>query len=186
MRRLIVVCLAVVAVAGCGSDSSAAKHGYVGTLQGPDAFVAIVAADDEAVVYVCNGDEGIGEWFEGRIDDSADFILTNVAGASVQAMYVDETWQGDVTFADGSTHAFTTVVAEDGAGIHNVDDDDAAAEGVWAAWIIDNEGNERGAVSSRGSLVTATSKFAGSSFRFGGFTFTVSYQGTDGADVSTR
>lgn len=128
----VLIVVGVVCLAGCSGDSDAGADdaedaGFVGTVEGTDAFVGLVVATDtaagadEALVYVCDGEEGIREWFKSAVDDPRSFTLINDGGGTVTAELADGTWSGHVTFADGSTHGFTTVRAggdgHGGAGI---------------------------------------------------------------------
>lgn len=65
-------------------------------------------------------------------------------------------------------HGFETVAATGEAGLYEVDDELAATDGVWAAWIVDNEGNERGAF-LRGGVFQPTPRLSSASFRLSRF-----------------
>jgi hypothetical protein len=190
---LAIALLLPLALAACSSsgsstgasseDDDAEYPGYVGTVEGTNAFVGIIATDNEAgdneaVVYVCDGDDEIREWFSGAIDDPASITMVNEGGGSVDAVWSDNdggSWSGEVTLNDGSTHAFTTELAEGnegGPGIYEVYGDEPEAEEVWAVWVIDNDGNERGAALRRGKSLSPTPTFQRGSVSFGGSTFT--------------
>jgi len=59
------------------------ENGFVGNVDGTDAFISILAGESKAVVYVCNGDEQLSEWFKGNIGDPENISLTNGDGAQV-------------------------------------------------------------------------------------------------------
>ena len=80
------------------------ENGFVGTVNGTNAFISLLVAEDEAIVYVCNGDEEISEWFRGEIVDPADISLTNSKGAKVTAKFKGKSLEGGVTLASDSTH----------------------------------------------------------------------------------
>ena len=65
------------------TDADAAE--LIGEVEGGDAFVAIVAAEDgEVTAYVCDGEEGematTGEWFTGELDGT-ELLLEADSGA---------------------------------------------------------------------------------------------------------
>ncbi len=43
------------------------ENGFVGTVEGTNAFVSILLGEEEGIAYVCDGDEDISEWFSGPI-----------------------------------------------------------------------------------------------------------------------
>jgi len=162
-------------LAGCGggSDTGGETLGFVGAVDGTNAFVSVVVADggtagDEAIVYVCDGEAEIREWFRGPIDDPTHFNLSNDAGAGVNVTLGDGGYSGEFTQTSGPAHAFTTVQASGDAGLYEVDDPTAAEDGVWAAWIVDNDGNERGAFLRRGKF-RPTPRLRSTSFRLSRF-----------------
>jgi hypothetical protein len=182
LRRTITAVLALLlALAACGDgaadDIEFRGESFIGTVDGTDAFIAIgihdgEAGDDEVVVYVCNGDEEIAAWFTDTADDPTSFTLTSNTGEVVTGELVDGVFSGDFTRTDGSVHSYTaTAMTGDDAGVYRTGAD-AAAEGIVAIWVIDNGGDERGAVLVNGSFRTATS--FSRTFTFGGFTFAVS------------
>lgn len=121
------------------------ENGFVGTVDGTNAFIAILVANEEAVVYVCNGDEGINEWFEGGITDPENISLQNSTGATVAGNFAASQFTGTVVLTDGSSHLFTAGAnAGSNAGISQVYGDLAKQEGVYAGWIVDAENKERG------------------------------------------
>ncbi len=119
--------------------------GSVGRVDGTDAFVSVIVThtDTEA----------------------------NDAGAVVTVELVDGVFRGDFTDAAGSVHGFDTVEAAGDAGLYEVDDEDAAAEGAWAAWVVDNDGNERGAFLRSGTF-QATPRLSSTNFRLSRFSVT--------------
>ena len=123
------------------------ENGFAGPVNGTDAFIALLVAGDEAIVYVCNGDEEISEWFRGTISDPAEINLTNSAGAEISALFAGTSFKGDVTLSNDSGFSFiaTPNGAED-AGIFRVMGDQAAQDEVEAGWILNSEGDDRGAL----------------------------------------
>jgi hypothetical protein len=185
-RLRILACIGVgvtLLLAGCGdSDDSAATGtdeeslGFVGTVEGTDAFVSVMVADsdtetDEAIVYICDGEAELREWFRGPVDDPTTFQLTNDTDASVTVEFIDGTFRGEFTDATGQAHTFDTVEATSEAGLYEVDDSEATADDVWAAWIVDNDGNERGAFLRSGAF-QATPRLSFTTFRLSRFSTT--------------
>ena len=167
-------------LAGCSSDdddntaqTDDESLGFVGTVEGTNAFVSIMVADsdtetDEAIVYICDGDTELREWFRGPVDDPTNFALTNDTGATVTVTTVDGAFTGEFTDATGSTHAFETEEATGDAGLYEIDDPDAAADGIWAAWVVDNNGNQRGAFLRSGTF-QPTPRLSSTTFRLSRF-----------------
>lgn len=175
-KLLTVAVLGALLAVGCGSSDDDATSGtgeeslgFVGTVDDTDAFVSVLVADsdtesDEAIVYVCDGEAELREFFRGPVDDPTSFALANDAGASVTVELVDGVFTGQFTHAAGSVHDFETEKATGQAGLYEVNDEEAAADGVWAAWVVDNAGNERGALLRAGVFQT-TPKLSSTSFR---------------------
>ena len=180
----------VLLAAGCGDshedadDDDDAPLGFVGTVEGTDAFVSVIVADsateaDEAVVYICDGDAELREWFRGPVDDPTNFELSNDAGASVTAELADESFSGQFTTATGSVHGFDAVKATGEAGLYEVDDEQATAADISAAWVVDNDGNERGAWWQRVSFIP-TQPLSTTTFRLSRFSVTNGILGMNG------
>jgi hypothetical protein len=157
------VLLALFAVAGCSTNSAdstspQSENGFVGSVDGTDAFVSLVVGEDKAAAYVCNGDEQIAEYFWGSVDDSSSFTLESTEGATITAGFEDGTFSGQVTLPDGSTYKFETTEASQEAGIYLVAGENAVTAGVAGGWVVDGDNNERGAL-RRGSRFQRTPKF---------------------------
>jgi hypothetical protein len=121
------------------------KNGFVGTVDGTNAFIALLIANEEAIVYVCNGEEEISEWFSGNITDPEDISLTNSNGAQVVGKFIGGSFTGSVLFSDASTHSFTaTPNTGTETGIFRVYGDLATQEGIVAGWILNAMSQERG------------------------------------------
>lgn len=133
----------------------AAATGFVGELEGTDAYVAVVAGQETVEVYACDGESGIAERFTGEVDDPTEFTLTNDAGGEATVEFADGAFAGDITLADGSTHAFATEAAEGDAGLYHPVD---PPEDVRAGWVVLNDGSQRGSfggVASGGGYIAA-------------------------------
>ena len=121
-------------------------HGFVGTLDGSEAFIAIVTGLEVADVLVVHGDDEIYERFEGDLPQGYALDLKNEAGARLNAEYLDGTYRGDVTLGNGNLYSFSASVIEgDVAGMFLVLREDCAQKDVEAGWIIDSSGTQRGA-----------------------------------------
>jgi hypothetical protein len=123
------------------------ENGFVGTVNGTNAFIALLIAGDEAIVYVCNGDEDISEFFRGAINDPTDISLTNSDGAQISGQFFGANFAGNVAFSDGSVHSFTSGPNTGSeTGIYRVYGDRAAQDSLEAGWILNSERDERGAL----------------------------------------
>jgi len=179
------------------------ENGFVGTVNGTDAFIAVLISGEEAVVYVCNGDEEIQEWFKGEISDPADFRLTNDLGATVQAQFADNSITGEVTLSNGNTYSFAaTPNVGENTGIYRVFGEEAAQDGINAGWIVNSAGEERGALrigvvfrkappikdindgTSNTVVINARTFPVRHTIIAPNNVITTNYQGTDGADVA--
>ncbi len=182
LGAVLVLSLACVVLAACGSDSSGdnaqpedladAERGFVGTVEGTNAFVALLASDGEAVFYVCDGTEDIAEWFAGPVEET-EIDLSNDAGARVEATASDGGYAGTVTLADGGRHRFQAVPAQPGAGLLRITGPEAEADGVVAGWIVTNDGEQRGSLRVRG-VTRAAPAAPGESVTLSGTKYSVS------------
>ena len=121
-------------------------NGFVGTVDGTNAFIALLVGQNECIVYVCNGDEEISEWFKGTVHDPNEISLENDQGAHISARFGWYSYLGEVTLSNDSTHSFlATPNRGEYAGIFRVMGAQATQEGVEAGWISNYEGEQRGA-----------------------------------------
>jgi hypothetical protein len=162
---------------GSGSGTPTTSGGrFVGTVDGTDAFIAIVASADHAVAYVCDGTEArvsVATWFDGpasagALDLTADGLhLTAKIGASAS---------GSVTLPDGA-HAFTATVASGSAGLYR---DDTTDGDLIGGWILLADGRSRGAVRLRTetTLTTVSSPIVSTNGTISSSTVSVSLTGT--------
>ncbi|MCA1760505.1 MAG: hypothetical protein LC658_12120, partial [Bacteroidales bacterium] len=79
------------------------ENGFVGKVDGTNLFIGLLIAENEAIVYVCNGDELISEWFMESIDHPTDIQLTNSEGAKVSAKYEGREFSGQVNLRNSTT-----------------------------------------------------------------------------------
>jgi len=121
------------------------ENGFVGTVDGTDAFISLLVADKEALVYVCNGEEEIYEWFRGNITDPENISLKNGYGSQVVGKFVGQSFTGNVILTNGNSHSFTAIPNSGSkTGIFQVYGDLAAQEGIVAGWILNAKSEERG------------------------------------------
>jgi hypothetical protein len=136
---------------GTGFD---AAEGFVGELEGTNAFVAVVADEDSVEVYACDGDAGIATQLTGEVDDPTEFALSNDNGEAAEVAFADGAYSGSITFADGSTHEFTTEAAEGDAGLYHATS--TLPESIErAGWIVRNDGEQRGSYEIKNVQVTS-------------------------------
>ena len=120
------------------------ENGFVGTVDGTDAFIALLIADNEAIVYVCNGEEEISEWFNGNISNPRNISLTNSSGAKVDGKFSGSTFTGTVILSNSNNYSFSASPNTGSlTGIFRVYGELAEQEGIDAGWIL-NSTDERG------------------------------------------
>lgn len=123
------------------------ENGFVGEVEGTNAFVSILLGTEVGIAYVCNGDENISEWFNGPVSDLKELYFTNSAGAKITASFIDNSFQGEITFKDGIHYPFTAAVNSGiYGGIYRVIDEKAENAEIKAGWIVRSEENQRGAI----------------------------------------
>ncbi|MDH5671476.1 MAG: DUF4150 domain-containing protein [Myxococcales bacterium] len=174
MQRLLcsLVLLASACAARGGRAGAAPEAGFVGQVAGSEAFIAIVTGETEAAAYVCNGEEQIFEWFEGALDAPGAIQLSNAAGGELSATRLGDGFEGEVTLSAGTRHSFTSEVADSAAGLFRVLGAEAEADGIKAGWIVDNDGDERGALLRSGSFEPAPA-LPSEGLRLNGVTYSV-------------
>lgn len=168
IRSLIIIFISILIIS-CSEDSTTepeanifeiqGENGFVGTVEGTNAFIALLIAKEEAIVYVCNGDEEISEWFKGNISDPENINLTNEDGAQVSGKFEGSSFTGNVVLRNSITHSFTASPnTGTETGVYRVYGDEAAQEGINAGWILNSSGNERGTFKLN-SVFQTTPKF---------------------------
>ena len=134
------------------------ESGFVGTVDGTNAFIALLIAEDEAIVYVCNGEEEISEWFRGAVADPSNISLTNSAGAKITGQFSGSSFSGNVTLRNSISHTFNADPnTGTETGVFRVHGDLAAQDEIEAGWILNSSGDERGSLKLN-SLFQATPK----------------------------
>ena len=123
------------------------ENGFVGEVEGTNAFVSILLGTEAGIAYVCNGEENISEWFKGPVSDLKEIYFTNSAGAKITASLIDNSFQGEITFKDGTPYPFTAAVNSGiYGGIYRVIDEKAEKAEIKAGWIVRSEEDQRGAI----------------------------------------
>ena len=152
--------IATIFMFSCGTDSPTkttdpekvffdiqGDNGFVGPVENTDAFIALLIAGDEGIVYVCNGDEEIAEWFRGAIDDPTNINLTNGANAQVSAQFNNDSYKGTVTLQDDRSLTFMAAPNLDkDSGIYRVYGEEAEKAEIVAGWILNSDGDQRGSL----------------------------------------
>ncbi|MEN2283280.1 hypothetical protein AAGF08_14135 [Algoriphagus sp. SE2] len=129
------------------------QKGFAGKLIGIDAYVGLLIADDEAIIYVCNGDIEISEWLKGPIINPYSFDLRNSSGTNVHVRFIDNSLEGSVTFSNENTFKFTaSPLREEGAGIYRVVGEMAKEDQIEAGWILNSEDDQHGSLTIRSSF----------------------------------
>lgn len=173
--------LTIVFFIGCEKDETVetffdiqGEAGFVGTVDETDAFIALLIAEEEAIVYICNGDEQIAEWFKAPIDDPENIKLTNSAGATINAKFSGRTFSGVVTLRNNLTYTFSAAPNTGNvAGVFRVHGGDLAAQdNVEGGWILNSSNAERGTMKVAGQF-KATPKMLAFNNVSGGTTNTI-------------
>ena len=135
-------------------------NGFVGKVSETNAFIALVIASDEGIVYVCNGEEEIAEWFRGHLNDPQNVTLANSAGAEITAQFKGDSFEGNVTLRDKRRLSFTAAPNKDkDAGIYRVYGEQAEQDEIVAGWILDSDGDERGSLRIRSIFSKNNARF---------------------------
>lgn len=151
----IIICLfMLVVISACDNTSNEpevnffdiqGENGFVGTVDGTDAFISILLGEERGIAYVCNGDEDIAEWFSGPVSDFKEVSFTNAKGAKITANFINNTFEGEVLLRDGRKFLFKAEVNSGiYGGIYRVLGEDAVQEEIEAGWIVKSEADQRG------------------------------------------
>jgi serine/threonine-protein kinase len=117
---------------------------YVGTVDGADAYIAVVDNGAGAVtVYVCDGSK-VGAWAQGeRTGDTV--TASSASGVQVDATVSGTTVSGSIVVPDWGTHAFTATEAAYPAGLWRPLDAEAGEfAGLKVGWVVLDDGSQRG------------------------------------------
>ncbi|MBJ8345012.1 hypothetical protein [Antrihabitans sp. YC2-6] len=126
---------------------------YLGSVDGTDAYIALVMSGDNAVAFICDG-SSMWAWPNGTFTDNQ-LSLSDTSGMAVQARMVGGAISGTVKIG-GTDHNFTATPAEVGEGVYRtIVDEDGVQSTV--GWIIRNEGARGLERSSTGAISNAIS-----------------------------
>ena len=119
---------------------------FVGLLEGGNAAIAVVLDGRMVLAYVCDGTPGgvaTWGWFAGEREGThLELVATN--GAVLFLDLSGETPSGSLLSRMGETLAYTTEAARVPAGLWRAQGQ-VAGQPVLAAWVVLNDGQQRGA-----------------------------------------
>jgi hypothetical protein len=139
-------------VAGCDGGGEATEPdpttgSFVGTVDGSDAYVAVVAGPDgDVLAYVTDGGESI-DWLDGFLEGPRDTSarLGNDGGAVLEVAFTGRRASGAFARPGEDPQRFTAEAAEEPAGLYRATESFDDGDYV-AGWIVLPDGTERGAV----------------------------------------
>ncbi len=145
---LLVLLIGVPGSAAASRQAHIAGHtGYVGTVSGTRAFVAVVERGSRVTAYVCDSGR-IAQWFEGAVSAGRSKI-TSSGGYVLQVTFGHGRATGSLRFPgkEGALHHFTAASAASPAGLwrgsKTVD-----GKTIVGGWIILPDGQQRGEILS--------------------------------------
>ena len=143
-------------VAGCGSDDNNGSRAsgpevvagsFVGTVEGSDAYVAVVAGPDGDVrAYVTDGGSSV-DWLDGFLEGPRDTSarLGNDGGAVLEVAFTGRSVSGAFARPGEDPRSFTAAAADEPAGLYRAAESFADGDYV-AGWIVLPDGSQRGAI----------------------------------------
>jgi len=132
-------------VAAIQAKVDANTRQYTGTVDGTNAYVAVLVSGKDVRVYICDGN-ALSAWFQGKVAKDGGFEAEAATGNKISGTISGTAAAGTVTLADGSEHAFTAPLATSPAGLYErLPAKDASGELVSAATIVLPDGTQRGA-----------------------------------------
>ncbi len=183
MTRIALAVMAVALVtAGCDDEGGGEKTdkeaeletisgSFVGTVEGTDAYVAvIVAPDEDAGAYVTDGASSV-DFLDGALQADDTARLGNDGGAVLEVTFDDLTASGTFTRPGIEPHNFTAEKEPAPAGLYH--DQQFFDDGEYVGgWVVLGDGTQRGAVRRYETPLPPGSVDA-TTFRPGDKTFTV-------------
>jgi len=147
---------------------------YTGTVDGTNAYIAVVVSGKDVRVYICDS-AALSAWAVGKVATDGTFAVEAASGLKVAGTVSDTAASGTVTLADGSPHAFTAPLATSPAGLYErLPAKDANGQVVVAATIVLADGTQRGAAAPISSTLCANIERSRNAWRvvmFTGATF---------------
>lgn len=137
------------AVATSAATGAPATGSYAGTVEGTDAYLAVVAGSQAVVAFATDG-ATFGEPFGGARDgDQAD--LESRSGATLSADITDDAVTGTVEF-EGEEHPIALEPTEGPAGLYRAGGEVGDLP-VWIGWVVLNDGSQLGAANTTDGIV---------------------------------
>jgi hypothetical protein len=124
---------------------------FVGTVEGSNAYAAVVDSGDGRVkVYLCDGKK-LGSWFGTKLTDGAFTAVDNEGqGLDVTGRIDGDAATGTLTFADGTKHSFRAERSSLPAGLYELTNVESGKV-VSATTIVLPDGSSRGLFNGPGS-----------------------------------
>lgn len=159
MRKIALAAMVVtLVVAGCGdgggdaggdetADPDPVAGTFVGTVEGSDAYVAVVAgADNDVLAYVTDGGSSV-DWLEGILEGPRDTAarIGNDGGAVLDVSFTGTSASGAFARPGEDPQTFTAEAVDAPAGLYRATESFADGDYV-AGWIVLPDGTQRGAV----------------------------------------
>jgi hypothetical protein len=124
---------------------------FVGKLEGSKAFIAVVVSGGKTLAYVCDS-EKLAQWFRGPVVDGTVEVKT-ANGEHLQVRLSPQGATGSLVWG-GQLYAFSAAPAEGTAGLYRVEAS-ANQTAYIGGWIVNQQGEQRGAIIGGGSLAAA-------------------------------
>ena len=161
MRKILVILIGIVTLL-VGSRAAPITGNFVSEVigtgvsslgvsgDGASAFVAVVTSGDQAIAYICDG-ENLAEWFRGPIRADGLFeAQSNSLNAQITAQINARSVVGAITLEGNRVLSFRVVPADGLAGLYR-SDDMVQAQRFLGGWVVLPDGQQRGAVIGGGS-----------------------------------
>ena len=148
--KLIVVLTMLVSVGW----AQGLEGNFVGAAKNSKAFIAIVAAQGKVLAYICDG-EKIAQWFRGTLGEGGAIAIelgSNKLNARLNAGIVSGTVE-----VGGEKLEFSATAATGNAGLFRTELS-AGGSNYTGGWIIDQNGEQRGAVIGGGGFQASISE----------------------------
>ena len=156
MRTIALAMMTMALVtAGCDDDGGGRETAgpepiagtFVGTVDGSDAYVAVVAGPDGDVrAYVTDGASSV-DWLDGFLEGPRDTSarLGNDGGAVLEVAFTGRSVSGAFARPGEDPRSFTAAAADEPAGLYRAAESFADGDYV-AGWIVLPDGSQRGAI----------------------------------------
>ena len=155
--RAAVAALIAMLLGGPAASSVFARTGrigYLGTVRGTHAFVAVVTHGSRVTAYVCDS-KTIAQWFKGSLQ-AGKATLTSRDGSVLRVVVADGKADGSFRAAGarGVVHRFSSSQAAKPAGLYRGVKTVAGKRYV-GGWIVLSDGSQRGEVLTGATLVAS-------------------------------